>query len=82
MGAENLFTLDEIKVLLLIKLLDEYEHPDYLEDTLADKINRFDHSSADMDIEVFEAGLDKMEETGLLVWDNIEDAYELTEKGK
>lgn len=86
MSKKEQFNIKEVEVLLLVKLLHEYtmldedgEECDY---TLSEKIERFDISSARMEIEEFEAGLDKMEETGILVWNEEEDTYEVTEIGR
>ena len=85
MSTENKFTMEEVEVLLLIKLLNEFEMYDDTktkEYTLTEKIERFDISSASMEAETFHEGLDKMEETGLLVWDSENYVYELTETGE
>lgn len=85
MDIENKLTIEEVEVLLLVKTLNDFEMYDDTqtkEYTLTEKIERFDISSASMQAETFHAGLDKMEEIGLLVWNRGNDAYELTETGK
>lgn len=81
----NRFSVEEVEVLLLVKLLDEFEMYNDINSekcTLNDKIENFKESLSVEKNEAFEVGLDKMEETGVLVWDSANYAYELTEKGK
>lgn len=85
MGTEKKFTVEEVEVLLLVKLLNEFEMYDDSESrecTLAEKIENFKESLSEKEDVAFENGLDKMEETGLLVWDSENGAYGLTETGK
>ena len=82
MSKKEQFNIKEVEVLLLVKLLDKCTLFDDDSYTLSEKIERFDISSARMEIEEFEAGLDKMEETGILVWNEEEDTYEVTEIGR
>lgn len=85
MGTEKKFTVEEVEVLLLVKLLNEFEMYDDSESrecTLTEKIENFKESLSEKEDVAFQAGLDKMEETGLLVGDSENDVYGLTETGK
>ena len=84
MSKKEPFTIGDVETILLVKALDEYtmfdeNDPEY-EYSLAEKIERLDLSTGWMDGDVFNAGLDKMEEMGLLVWKNEKEGYRLTEE--
>ena len=84
MSRKEPFTIGDVETILLVKALDEYtmfdeNDPEY-EYSLAEKIERLDLSTGWMDGDVFNAGLEKMEEMGLLVWKNEKEGYRLTEE--
>ncbi len=83
MSKKELFTMGDVETILLVKALNEYKmvdenEPDY-EYSLGEKIERLDLSTGYMDGDVFNAGLDKMEEMGLLIWKNEKEGYKFTE---
>ena len=83
MSKKELFTMGDVETILLVKALNEYKmvdenEPDY-EYSLGEKIERLDLSTGYMDGDVFNAGLDKMEEMGLLIWKNEKEGYDITD---
>lgn len=76
---EKTLTTEDLEVLALVKLLNEFKNPYSPNDTLGKKIDEFSCESADMDRETFDNGLDKLCEAGILTYDS---EYKLTEAGK
>ena len=83
MSRKELFTIGDVETILLVKALDEYtmfdENDSEYEYSLAEKIERLDLSTGWMDGDVLNAGLEKMEEMGLLIWKNEKEGYKFTE---
>ena len=79
---EQEFTLNQVSVLMWVKALNDFENPDCPNDTLDDKIEKFDNETANIDIDTFKDGLEKMCSIGVLELSGEEQVYQLTTNGK
>lgn len=84
-GTKQHLTTEETAILLCVKALNDFKNPDYPEDTLDEKIKKFDSTSDNIGVENFKAGLKKLESMEVLESVELEDdkyGYALTAKGK
>ena len=79
---EQEFTLNQVSVLMWVKALNDFKNPDCPNDTLDDKIEKFDNETANIDIDTFKDGLEKMCSIGVLELSGEEQVYQLTANGK
>lgn len=83
MGAtKETLTVEEMKVLFYVKLLEEYEDPENPEATLGQKLDTYTCEPLGMDWLEFEGILEKFCALGILEYDDLNDMYELTDSGK
>ena len=76
MENKKKITVDELSVLLWLKVLDDYEVPDEFGNkvtALKDKIERFDITTADIEPEFFYDTVNKLEDLGLMTEDSLSD---------
>jgi len=82
MGTQQELTTDQVAVLMWVKALNDFKDPDCPNDTLDDKIEKFDLISADLSSTTFLDGMNAIKELGVIDVVGDEEIYRLTDKGK
>lgn len=82
MGTQQELTTEQISVLLWIKALNDFKDADCPDDTLDDKIMKFDLISAGISSECFKDSMQAFENMEIISIDDEDQVYRLTTKGK
>ena len=81
MGELRLLTVEEVSVILWIKALYDFKNPNCPNDTLDDKLKKFDFTTANLYREDYENGIAALIDLGALVIDAEDNVAKLTTKG-
>lgn len=79
---EKLITRQEAEALIWVKLLNDFSDPNCPDDTLDDKIEKFDLETANIELSDFKKGLNKLISLDILKLDEEKNIYVLTGYGE